>query len=32
MYIGRNVKYTLFVADFKENWSFLTYYRRILKY
>jgi len=32
MYIGRHVKYRLFLSDFNETWIFATDFRRILKY
>jgi hypothetical protein len=28
MYIGRHVKYRLFLSDFNENWIFLTDFRK----
>jgi len=32
MYIGIHVKFPLFLSDFKENWIFLTNFRKTLKY
>jgi len=31
MYIGRHVKYPLFLSDFNENWTVSTDFRKILK-
>ena len=32
MYIGLHVIYPLFLSDFKETWTFLTYFQKVLKY
>jgi len=32
IYIGRNVKYPLFLSDFNEIWILWTDFRKILKY
>jgi len=32
MYVGRHVKYVLFLSDFNQNWIFSTDFRKIFKY